>query len=128
MVSTDFRLCSCDGYRDQGDDSERRQPEVDVYVGEQAALGDYVVLEELQCAERGDAGGAAVAVNQIGILRQRRARGGVETIGHVQEPRRMQRHAPIENDRRRSNPKSVAQLAHEVVAGGNIVEIDGRLR
>jgi len=76
MVSTDFRLYSCDGYRDQGDDSERRQPEVDVYVGEQAALGDYIVLEELQCAERGDAGGAAVAVNQIGILRESRASGG----------------------------------------------------
>ena len=84
MVLADFRLYFCDGYRDQGDDAQRRQAEGDVDVGEQAALRDYIVLEELQCAERGNAGGTAIAVNQVGILREGGASGGVQTIGDVQ--------------------------------------------
>ena len=86
MVLAEFRLYFCNGYQDQGDDAQRRQQEVDVYVGEQAGLRDYIVLEELQCPERRNAGGTAIAVNQIGILREGRASGGVQTIGDVQEP------------------------------------------
>lgn len=108
MVRAGLRFYSCDGYRDQGDHRQRCQAEVDVYVGEQAALGDYVILEELERAETGNAGRAAIAVNQFGVLREGGAGGGVEAVGDVQEARGMQGHAAIEHDRGGGNTESVS--------------------
>jgi hypothetical protein len=42
MVLAEFQLCSCNGYRDQGDDAYRSQREVDISEGEQSALRDYI--------------------------------------------------------------------------------------
>src|ERR1700723_389082 len=70
MDGAELGFYSGDGYRNQGDYAQHRQAEVDVYVGEQPALGDHIILKKLQCSQRGVAAGAAVAVNQICILRQ----------------------------------------------------------
>jgi len=96
MVAAWFVLYARGGYRNQGDHAQRRQAEVDVDVGEQPALGDHVGSEKLERSESRVAAGAAVAVNQIRILRQSGTSGGVEAIRYVQEARGMQRHPAIE--------------------------------
>src|SRR5580704_7467148 len=126
MVAVGLGLNSADGYRDEGDHAQRRQAEVDVYVGEQPALGDDIILKELQCTQGGIAAAAAVAVNQSGILREGGASGGVQTIGDVQEARGMQSHAAIEQDSGRGDTKCIAELAHEEVGGGNVIDVGDR--
>src|SRR5271156_6635528 len=115
-----------EGERDQGDHANRRQPERDVDVGEQPGLGDDIMLKELQRTRRGNTVRAAVAVNQIRVLHQSGVGGGVQTIRYVQEPRGMQRHAAIEQDRRRGDPKGVSELAHEKEGGGNVIDLGDR--
>jgi len=80
-----LRFYSGEGHRDQGDDRQRSQTEVDVYVRQQPALGNHVGLEKLKRAERRVAAATAVMVDQIRILRQRGSGGGVQTIGDVQQ-------------------------------------------
>ena len=72
------------GQENQGEERYGGQAEVDVNVGEQAALGDHVGLKELQGAELRVAAAAAIAVNQIRVLRQGGPNDGIEAIGHIE--------------------------------------------
>jgi hypothetical protein len=63
------------GYSDQAENrhAEHRQPKINIDDRKNLALNDYIVLKNLQRAQRGIAFGAAAVQDQAGILRERRA-------------------------------------------------------
>ena len=80
VVGAEFALDPRERYRDQCDHPQGGQAEGDVDIGEQSALRDDIALEKLERSERGVAAAAAVAMNQIGILREGGASGAVQAI------------------------------------------------